>query len=92
MTKLKATLKSYPLADQQKDIKYWIEGQAIKRVTVQLTNNPTQEQMDSIFQKVTDLGFGNWDKRTFVSDVDVRDLPSIQKSLSEIFDLTYAVN
>jgi len=89
--KPKATMKSYPIKEQQKNQQFWAEGQEVKRVTVRFVNTPTQKEMDEIFPKITNLGFGSLDKNTFIQDIDVTKLPTVQKSLLEIFDLTYSV-
>jgi len=89
--KPKATIKAYPIKEQQENIEFWSDGQAVKRITVRFVNKPTQEEMDQVFQKVLNLGFGFFDKSTFVQDIPLSEMGAIQKQLSEIFDLTYLV-
>jgi len=89
--KPKATMKSYPIKEKQKNQQFWAEGQEVKRVTIKFVITPTQEQMNNVFTTVTNLGFGSLDKNTFIQDIDVTKLPTIQKSLLDIFDLTYQV-
>ena len=89
--KPQATMKSYPIKEKQKNQLYWAEGQEVKRVTIRFVVTPTQDQMDDVFEVVTNLGFGSLDKNTFIQDIDVTNLPRIQKQLLDIFNLTYSV-
>jgi len=89
--KPKATIKAYPIKEQQKKMEHWADGQEVKRFTVRLVIPPTQPEMDILFKQMVDLGFGSLDKQMFVQDIQLSKLPDIQKQLLEILDLTYLV-